>query len=366
MGDAQVVSAHEFLRQQGSSCIVLHPTYRLLFMGYGYDEIPRAVPHCIAYHEGRVADGNGTVEIQTAGSWEPDAKAYHALTEVHKVLHLQTPPEPPNLRNEQQRPSSSSPPPAAPSTGLFPFAKAGLVSSKQLAASADNFTWFNTHKAAAPAAHNKQPQQQLQQPSGMIPVHATCARPQQPNSSAVQANVAAGYVPCVVGTQVTALWSGEPYTTHWLMTTDGHIADFETTPEHQMLDRFDSVWRWAIQAELGVAAAQISQLSAVLLVSHTMTAAEVRFLADVLLERLGFASMVVHLDSVAATFGNGATSACVVQMDSSITSVVCVDDAVVLQPASSRRQVSLGLNDVAAALTGWMACYRCAKGAFFF
>lgn len=85
---------------------------------------------------------------------------------------------------------------------------------------------------------------------------------------------------------------------------------------------------------------------------------QVRFLADVLLERLGCASLVVHLDSVAATFGNGATSACVVQMDSSITNVVCVDDAVVLQPASSRRQVSVGLNDVAAALIGWMACYR--------
>lgn len=85
---------------------------------------------------------------------------------------------------------------------------------------------------------------------------------------------------------------------------------------------------------------------------------QVRFLADVVLERLGFASLVVHLDSVAATFGNGATSACVVNMGSSNTSVVCVDDAVVLQPASSRRQVSVGLYDVAAALVGWMSCYK--------
>ena len=85
MGDAQVVSAHEFLRQQGSSCIVLHPTHRLLFLGYGYDEIPRAVPHCIAYHEGRLTNGNGTAAPSTAGSWEPDAKAYHALTEVRRL-----------------------------------------------------------------------------------------------------------------------------------------------------------------------------------------------------------------------------------------------------------------------------------------
>lgn len=81
MADAQVVSAHEFLRQQGSSCIVLHPTLRLLFLGYGCDEIPRAVPHCIAHHEGNLANG-GTVTPATAGSWGPDVTAYHALTEV--------------------------------------------------------------------------------------------------------------------------------------------------------------------------------------------------------------------------------------------------------------------------------------------
>jgi hypothetical protein len=83
----------------------------------------------------------------------------------------------------------------------------------------------------------------------------------------------------------------------------------------------------------------------------------VRLLADVLLERLGFASLVVHLAPVAAALGNGSTSAVVVDMGSSGTSICCVDDAVVLPPVSSRVALQLGLTRIAAALVGWMGCY---------
>jgi hypothetical protein len=84
---------------------------------------------------------------------------------------------------------------------------------------------------------------------------------------------------------------------------------------------------------------------------------QVRLLADLLLGRLGFATLVVHLEPIAACFGNGTTSACVVNIGSSSCSVCCVDDAVVLPPLSSRTSLPYGLVDVAGALTGWMGCY---------
>lgn len=84
---------------------------------------------------------------------------------------------------------------------------------------------------------------------------------------------------------------------------------------------------------------------------------QVRLLADLLLGRLGFAALVVHLEPVAATFGNGTTSACVVSIGSSSSTVCCIDDAVVLQPPSSRLSLPIGLAGIAAALTGWMSCY---------
>lgn len=84
---------------------------------------------------------------------------------------------------------------------------------------------------------------------------------------------------------------------------------------------------------------------------------QVRLLADLLLGRLGFATLVVHLEPIAACFGNGTTSACVVNIGSSSCSVCCVDDAVVLPPLSSRTLLPYGLVDMAGALTGWMGCY---------
>lgn len=80
-------------------------------------------------------------------------------------------------------------------------------------------------------------------------------------------------------------------------------------------------------------------------------------LADLILGRLGFAALVVHLEPVAACFGNGTTSACIINAGSSCCTVCCVDDAVVLPPTTSRYTLPLGLVDMAAALTGWMACY---------
>lgn len=37
--------------------------------------------------------------------------------------------------------------------------------------------------------------------------------------------------------QVAALWPGDPYRAHWLLTADGHIAGLDTTPERLVLER---------------------------------------------------------------------------------------------------------------------------------
>lgn len=71
----------------------------------------------------------------------------------------------------------------------------------------------------------------------MIPVHATGAQIQQRGNGLAPAERNSSYVPYVTGTQVAGLWSGEPYGVQWLMTDDGHITGFGTTPEHTLLDR---------------------------------------------------------------------------------------------------------------------------------
>lgn len=75
-------------------------------------------------------------------------------------------------------------------------------------------------------------------------------------------------------------------------------------------------------------------------------------LADVLLCKLGFESVVVHLQPVAAAFGVGATTCCVVNMQSDYTSVTCVEDGMLLP--WGQLQPSLGADDVSRALQHWL------------
>jgi hypothetical protein len=43
--------------------------------------------------------------------------------------------------------------------------------------------------------------------------------------------------------QVAALWPGDPYRAHWLMTAGGHIAGLDTTPERVILERWGQAAR---------------------------------------------------------------------------------------------------------------------------
>lgn len=49
-----------------------------------------------------------------------------------------------------------------------------------------------------------------------------------------------------------------------------------------------------------------------------------RLLAELLLSRLGFRSLAAHLEPSAATFGAGASAACVVDIGPDLTTVACV------------------------------------------
>jgi hypothetical protein len=104
---------------------------------------------------------------------------------VHRTLHLQVPPRPPSLDKQQQQQqrrqslestgNGSQPLSPSAATGsdqqqqqqqadLFPAAKAGLVSSRQVAEGSDGFAWAKTRKGPR-ASHAGQQQQQQGMPA---------------------------------------------------------------------------------------------------------------------------------------------------------------------------------------------------------
>jgi hypothetical protein len=82
---------------------------------------------------------------------------------------------------------------------------------------------------------------------------------------------------------------------------------------------------------------------------------QVCLLTDVLLCDLGFSCMVAHLAPVAATFGANTSTACVVTLGTSVTSVTCVEDGSLV---ASKTLLQLGVADVGRALQGWLTWHR--------
>lgn len=71
-------------------------------------------------------------------------------------------------------------------------------------------------------------------------------------------------------------------------------------------------------------------------------------MVDVLLARLGFASVVVHREAVCATFGAAVPTACIVSVGAHTTSIACVDDGA--QLAGTAVELPYGFEHIARAL----------------
>ncbi|MCO5552041.1 hypothetical protein L7F22_005551 [Adiantum nelumboides] len=98
----------------------------------------------------------------------------------------------------------------------------------------------------------------------------------------------------------------------------------------QVCDDICTIWDWALTKELGLHKKQREQLSAVLVVPDTLDSREIKELLTIVLRDLQFSCAVIHQESVAVTFGTGASSGCVVNIGAQVTSVICVEEGVAL------------------------------------
>jgi hypothetical protein len=88
----------------------------------------------------------------------------------------------------------------------------------------------------------------------------------------------------------------------------------------------------------------------------------VRLLADLVLCRLGFRSLAAHLEPVAATFGAGASAACVVDVGPGGTSIACVEEGV-LAPEAGAARLAPGGDAVARTLVSLLRAHGAWPGA---
>eukprot|EP00803_Ostreobium_quekettii_P001349 evm.model.scf_1663.1 EVM.evm.TU.scf_1663.1 scf_1663:2467-4272(-) len=154
----------------------------------------------------------------------------------------------------------------------------------------------------------------------------------------------------VVGDDVLRLCAGDPYEVAFPI-VDGKFDLGGGRTHARARGELAEIWSWAVETRLGVPRVHWRNFSVVLAVSERMDGAEVATLADVALRDMGFGTLAVHAEPVAAAFGNGCGAACVVNVGSAATRLCCVEDGLMI-PAS-RLCLPFGVEDVSEALA-WM------------
>ncbi|XP_030640691.1 actin-related protein 8 [Chanos chanos] len=111
-----------------------------------------------------------------------------------------------------------------------------------------------------------------------------------------------------------------------------------------VLADLEAIWSHAIQKHLEIPLKDLKYYRCILLIPDIYNRQHVKELISLLLSSMGFSAVVVHQESVCATFGSGLSSACVVDVGDQKTSVCCVEDGV--SHRNSRLCLAYGGSDV--------------------
>ncbi|KAK3043437.1 hypothetical protein RJ639_002016, partial [Escallonia herrerae] len=110
----------------------------------------------------------------------------------------------------------------------------------------------------------------------------------------------------------------------------GHLNISQHYPLQQVLEDLHAIWDWILIEKLHIPHTERNMYSAIIVVPETYDPCEIKELLSVVLRDLRFSSAVVHQEGLAAAFGNGLSTACIVSMGAQVTSVICIEDGVAL------------------------------------
>ncbi|XP_049608166.1 actin-related protein 8 [Syngnathus scovelli] len=111
-----------------------------------------------------------------------------------------------------------------------------------------------------------------------------------------------------------------------------------------VLADLETIWSHVIQKNLEIPLKDLKYYRCILLVPDIYNRQHAKELVSMLLLNMGFSAIIVHQESVCATFGSGLSSACVVDVGDQKTSLCCVEDGV--SHRNSRLSLAYGGADV--------------------
>lgn len=272
---------------QGTTIVVLHPGSLTLQLGRATDHFPQSIPHVIATScredaEMSIKESNSLIRD---GIWHPDSegKRKNSLQTTNQLIN--------SMRVS------------------FGFRKPHISSSQ--------ISSFNS----------KVVPETIQGESGV------CWTDVSENP------------PVLIGEQAQYLDPNAPYIVSWpLKYGQLNIHNGCDGSLQSVCSKLETLWSLAIQMYLDIPIKDFQYYRVVLIVPDIFNRQHLKEMTNILLNRLGFACVILHQESVCATFGSGIPSACVVDVGDEKTSICCVEDGVSI--TNTRLRLNYGGSDI--------------------
>ncbi|WOL05141.1 actin-related protein 9 isoform X1 [Canna indica] len=311
----KTVVPSQLINERGSNLVVINPGSANVRIGFANQQTPFNIPNCIARHVKWSKDRlNETVLDQMLSSQASPAqklereRAYDTIASLLKIPYL-----------DEEVANNSFPRKMVSVDGYT------LHQSR----SETSFTWTNVME--------KKPKLLLTGDTSQATVSereggndTQC----KPSTSNVASDREASpeelmFKEFICGEEVLKFSSQEPYCLSRPMRR-GHLNVSHHYPLQQVLQDLHDIWNWILTEKLHLPLEERNLYSAIVVLPETFDNREIKEILSVVLRDLRFGMAVVHQEGLAAAFGNGLSTACVVNIGAQVTSVICIEDGVAL------------------------------------
>lgn len=317
-----VVPTH-LVAERGSNLVVINPGSANIRIGLASQDTPFNIPHCVARYTNQVPKRNVqdqmlNSQITTAQHMERE-KAYDVIASLMKIPFL----------DEEVAHNS------------FPR-KMGRVDgyNPQSGRKETSFTWTDIYE--------KEPTSSLPLGSSTNEVVTNESVDQHEGTNSKELiSSKPKFRQFICGEEALKISATEPYCLRRPIRR-GHLNISQHYPMQQVLEDLHAIWDWILIEKLHIPHIERNMYSAILVVPETFDNREIKEMLTLVLRDLRFSSAVVHQEGLAAVFGNGLSTACVVNMGAQVTSVICVEDGVALP--TTEKTLPFGGEDIARCL----------------
>ncbi|KAJ0970301.1 hypothetical protein J5N97_023178 [Dioscorea zingiberensis] len=308
----RTVNPSQLIGERGSNLVVINPGSANIRVGFAHQQVPISVPHCIARHvkgsdkESRLALRDQLLNSQVTPDQHLEReKAYDNIAALLKIPFL-----------DEEDANNSFPRKLGSIDGYNPH------NSR----SDSTFTWTNVMEKktntclATDGTVIKGSEDGLIKKSEAIDVGEPC-----PDEYT--------YKKFICGEDALKISSTEPYCLHRPIRR-GHFNVSEHYSPQQVFGDLYTIWDWILTEKLHLIQDKRYLYSVILVVPETFDNREIKEMLSIVLRDLEFGSAVVHQEGLAAAFGNGLSTACVVNIGAEVTSVICIEDGAALPTTS--------------------------------